>query len=284
MFDEISEPSKTAVWAGEEFAQEPGDNSAAFSVRFLGPNEILFETGDIKTCLYRVESGAVALHGQRWNGYHAVIDFAFPGDLVGLGFLDSHACCARAVAETKLTCLPLESQSRAIDGNTKAQQKLHEAIEREFEFHRALLVESCQQSSLKRVAAFLVSLSRMNGREGRDPWTVADACPSGFVAELLGLDVESLAAHLAELEQRGLIEPCPHSGLRLKDVNALEEVARAVCDPVPLGRRESQVLNRERAAAPRKGTSIQERCRFSGGRSNGGRAALRDVGSLGSSV
>jgi CRP/FNR family transcriptional regulator len=253
MFDEILEPPKTAAWAGEEPAYEPGDNSAAFSGRLLGPDEILFETGDIKTCLYRVESGAVALHEQRWNGYHAVIDFAFPGDLVGLGFLDSHACCARALAETKLTRLPLESQSRAIKDNAKAQQKLHEAIEREFEFRRALFVGSCQQSPLKRVAAFLVSLSRMNAREGRDPWMVADACPSGFVAELLGLDVRSLAAHLAELERRGLIEPCPHSGLRLKDVNALEEVARADSVPVPLDRREAQVLDRERAAAPRKG-------------------------------
>lgn len=141
------------------------------------------------------------------------------------GFLDCHACGARAVVETRLNCLPLKAQSSAIEGNAKAQLKLDEAIEREFEFRRAVLVVSGQQSPLKRVAAFLISLSRMSAREGRDPWWVADSCPSGFVADLLGLNVESLVTLLAERERRGLIEACPRAGLRLKDIDALEEFA-----------------------------------------------------------
>ena len=32
--------------------------------RVLAPNEFLFRTGDAKTCLYRVNSGAVCLYGQ----------------------------------------------------------------------------------------------------------------------------------------------------------------------------------------------------------------------------
>lgn len=176
-------------------------------------------------CLYRVEAGAVALY-RRGSGNKAVIDFAFPGDLVGLGSLDTHICSARAFGETKLTCLPLESQSREVAANAKAQLKLQDAIEREFEIRRAAHIEAGRQSPLVRVAAFLVSLSRTNRLEGRDPCVVDGA--ASFVADLLGLDVDALGAVLYELQQRGLVEPLPGGGLRIKDITALE---MAVCVP-----------------------------------------------------
>lgn len=223
MFSESLEP-RSGNWA-EEPGWGTGSNSANSSLLHLGANEILFETGDPRTCLYRVELGAVVLHEQRWNGHHGVIDFAFPGDLVGLGFLDTHSCCARAVIDTYLTCLPVEEQSRAVDGDGKAQAKLDEAIERDFEYRRSVALGSKRRSCLNRVAAFLVCMSRINAREGRDPRVVADSCTSEFVAELLGLKVEQLATLLLELRWKGLIQPCPGSGLQLKDIEALEELA-----------------------------------------------------------
>ena len=49
---------------------------------------------------------------------------------------------------------------------------------------------------LSRVAALLMSISRNNGYEGRDPHVMPDTLTSGFVADLLGLDIASLAALL----------------------------------------------------------------------------------------
>ena len=220
MFAEIAGPTiDVDVSAEEERAP------AASLVRTLRPNEILFWEGDEKTCLYRVDSGTVALYEARWNERGAVIDFAFEGDFVGLGFLTTHACSARALGDTQLTCLPLEAQSSATENNPKAQLKLDEAIEREFEYRRACLVELSEQSPLKRVAAFLVSLSRINADEGRDPQLVGDQCPCGFIADLLGMSVETLGILLIELEELGFIEACPPAGLRLKDIAALEELA-----------------------------------------------------------
>jgi CRP/FNR family transcriptional regulator len=220
-------PSRTNVRAREGASSSTGNwPEAPSTIRTLLPNEILFRTGDVKTCLYRVKSGAVALYEQPWDGDRTVIDFAFAGDLVGLGFLETHACEARAVAESELTLLPLEALAAAVEANPKAQAKLDDAIEREFEFRRASLVDNALHSPLTRVAAFLISASRINAHEGRDPRLVADSCSCGFVAEdLLGLSVESLSAVLAELEQRGLIEATPTAGLRLTDVTALEELA-----------------------------------------------------------
>jgi CRP/FNR family transcriptional regulator len=53
----------------------------------------------MKTYLYRVESGVICLYDPRWNGDKAHVDFIFPGDLVGLGFLQSHMLTARALVE-----------------------------------------------------------------------------------------------------------------------------------------------------------------------------------------
>ncbi len=229
MFAEIAASPALDVSAGEHGAP------SAPLVRNLRPNEILFREGEEKTCLYRVDSGTVALYEPRWDERGAVIDFAFEGDFIGLGFLATHTCSARALGETQLTCLPLEAQSRAIENNPKAQLKLDEAIEREFEYRRACLVESSEQSPLKRLAAFLVSLSRINAHEGRDPQLVGDQCPCGFIADLLGMSVETLGILLLEFEQLGLIEACPPAALRLKDIAALEEIASRPIAPVLSG-------------------------------------------------
>ena len=80
---------------------------------------------------------------------------------------------------------------------------------------------------LSRVAALLVSISRNNGYEGRDPHVMPDALTSGFVADLLGMDIASLAALLVDLRRRGLIDSGPSSALRLKDLAGLETLADA---------------------------------------------------------
>lgn len=80
---------------------------------------------------------------------------------------------------------------------------------------------------LARVAALLIAISRNNSYEGRDPTVVPEAMTSGFVADLLGVDIASLAAHLVELRERGLVDQQPSTGLRLKSIPGLEALADA---------------------------------------------------------
>ena len=77
---------------------------------------------------------------------------------------------------------------------------------------------------LARIAALLISISRNNGYEGRDPSVMPDALTSGFVADLLGIDIDELATLLVDLNRRGLVETCG-STLKLKDIPALEGLA-----------------------------------------------------------
>jgi len=96
-----------------------------------------------------------------------------------------------------------------------------------FEARRRALVCAGSRAPLERVAAFLVAISTNNRHEGREPSAIPDSLTCGFVAELLGFPIATLASLLKILEGRGLVAPGPRSGLRLKDLPALEKLARA---------------------------------------------------------
>jgi CRP/FNR family transcriptional regulator len=205
-------------------------NSAPFSsdegeVRSLAANELLFGVGEPKSKLYVVETGALAVYEPRRNGHRAVIEFAFPGDVDGLGFLNTYACSARATTETRVRCLPPSAQDRLNAGDPRTQSRLADAIEREIEFLRESSVRFSRQNPLGRLAAFLLTLSRENEQEGRDPTVLAQPLDCEVVADFLALSIERLGSLLVELERRGLIEPLGPHGLRLTNVAGLEGLA-----------------------------------------------------------
>jgi CRP/FNR family transcriptional regulator, anaerobic regulatory protein len=52
-------------------------------------------------------AGTICVYGPRWREDRSVVEFAFPGDFVGLGYLQTHTCSARAMLEARVTSLPL---------------------------------------------------------------------------------------------------------------------------------------------------------------------------------
>lgn len=192
--------------------------------RTLAAGEILFRPGDARSHVFRVETGALCLFKSMPDGSQAVIEFAFPGDLVGLGYLDSHVSAAQATMETTLRCLPRSALDPATVDDTQTRARLTAAIEREVAFLTDTLSRRAQPAPLQRIAALFVTLSRNNSYEGRDPAVITDSLKCGVVADYLQMDVDQLAAMLSDLEKRGLVEPCA-DGLRLKDLQALEALA-----------------------------------------------------------
>lgn len=83
------------------------------------------------------------------------------------------------------------------------------------------------RTAQQRLAALLFGISRNNSYEGRDPCLIPDSLTSGFVADLLGLDVSELAESLVELEHQGFVTQAQAGGLRLTNLRALESLADA---------------------------------------------------------
>jgi CRP/FNR family transcriptional regulator, anaerobic regulatory protein len=212
--------------SGRETAEavEPAGETSDCEVLTLRPGETLFREGDTRSHVYRVEQGALCLFKSRADGTQDIFEFAFPGDLVGLGYLDSHVSGAQAAVATSLICLSRTALDPSAERNARSRARLTAAIEREVTFLRESLLRSGHPNPLERVAALFVTLSRFNAYEGREPTMITDSLKCGVVAGYLNMSVDELAAQLSEMEARGLIEPCA-KGLRLKDLDGLEKIA-----------------------------------------------------------
>jgi CRP/FNR family transcriptional regulator, anaerobic regulatory protein len=211
---------------------EPRPSSGAFAharasgVRRLARGETLFHTGDDRDRLYRVERGALC-HYVRWDdGHHEVIEFAFPGDIIGFGHLAVHTSTAQAVAKTIVSPISEAEFERLLETDGQLAARFAAAGDREFDFMRVRSIESGRGNPTKRVAAFLAALARLNADEGRNPGVITEEFSSGAVAGHLNMTIGDLAQVLRQLESDGLVAS-DANGLRISDIDALEQYADA---------------------------------------------------------
>jgi CRP/FNR family transcriptional regulator len=196
-------------------------------VRSLARSEILFQTGDKRGKLYRVESGALC-HYLRWeDGRREIVEFAFPGDIVGFGHLRSYVSTAQAMVETTVSLVSEKEFDTLLDTDGQLAARFAAAGDREFDYLREVTVKADQGKPIERVASFLSALSHMSEVEGRDPTLVAGEITSGEVAEHLDLTMDMLVAALRELERRGMVTASANGRLQIRDLPALEKLAAA---------------------------------------------------------
>lgn len=195
------------------------------STRALVPDEALFGEGDARASLYRVETGAVCVWGTRTDGQREIVQMALAGDYVGFGYMPSQVFAARACLDTTVRCLPPESVDEIEKLDPTARAQFNEAINRELAFVRDSLVEAGRREPISRVASLLVALSRAGAQEGGDPAVISDTPACGVIADWIGMSIDALEGILCEMERRGLVEPCPPHGLRVRDIGALLELA-----------------------------------------------------------
>jgi CRP/FNR family transcriptional regulator len=194
----------------------------------IAANALLFRAGDPRTHLYRVESGAICLYETRRADRQAVIEFLFPGDYVGLGFLDKHHLSARAMLDSTVTYLPIDALAEVARTDPRAQAKLAQSVEREFEARRdELCGAAVQRHPIERVAALLVTSARTNVQQGRPAELIKDSWKCGVIADLLQLTLDDLTAILIDLQRRGLIAAAGED-LLLVDIPALDAMADGI--------------------------------------------------------
>ena len=218
-----TEPSTGSSACGA--TAEPASGAFDETVRTLAPLQLLVEAGQPRTRVFRLETGAVCSFRQLQDGRREVVDFAVAGDIVGLGSQDRHVWSAEAVAETRITCLPLSAQDGLVARDPAVRARLTRAIDRELVILRSELVEAGSGAPLIRVASYLLAVSGINASEGRHPEFIGDDMKCGATAEMLGFEIDELASHLVELARRSLLAFCPPHGLRLTDIPALERLA-----------------------------------------------------------
>ncbi len=194
-------------------------------IRLVRPREHVFTAGDARIHIYRVESGAICLYKIMPDGRRQVIDFAYPGDFIGLGAEQDYAFNAQALETVQLKSLPLATLSRLAGNDPDLGIKLYEAVSRELAAAQDHLFTVGQRSAAERVACFLVALSRRNARKGQDPALVQLPMTRADIADFLGLTIETVSRTLTKLRMNKIIDLKQCTLVRLLDISKLERLA-----------------------------------------------------------
>ena len=198
------------------------DQVPGATARELRAKEHVFFEGDHKTHVYLVESGAVSIYKVLVDGSRQVIDFALPGDLIGIGSNAEHINSAQATVATKLRRVSYDTLQRHAKTDPALAILLYEALSEELAAARDLLVTVGQRSASQRVAAFLLALSSRNRRYDKDPANIILPMTRSDIADFLGLTIETVSRTISSLKANGLIKLGRSAQVALLDLEALE--------------------------------------------------------------
>lgn len=199
--------------------------SAQCDKKDIALGEHIFNPGEHRH-VYQIESGAVS-HFQHWpDGRVEVIEFAFPGDTIGLGYLLDHTSSAVAMVDTVVSVMSTDILEQRLAVEDRLAISLANAGEREFEYLRAKSVSKTLLPPLQQLANYLLAIASIEKTEGRDTALIADEITSGFVASQLRMSIDTLSMALLSLRRSGILE-LSGNRLRIVDVDKLEAVAGA---------------------------------------------------------
>ena len=195
------------------------------SARTVNAKDHVFCEGDVATHVYRVEFGHVCIYRMLADGRRQVIDFAYPGDLIGLGDLGEHAASAQATERTRLSCYTLTSVWEQARHDIALGLKLYQAMAYELAAARDLLMTVSQRSACERVAGFLLALSRRNMRRGQDANEIVLPMTRTDIADFLGLTIETVSRTFTKFRVDGLIDLEQCILVTIRDHAGLQRVA-----------------------------------------------------------
>lgn len=174
------------------------------SERRLEPKEHVFCEGDPRAHVYRVEDGVIAIYKTLFDGRRRIIDFAYPGDFIGLGVLGEHIMSAQATCPAKVRCLSASALENLAETDASLALKLYKSVCQDLVAARSLLVTVGQRSAVERMAAFLLALHRRGAGDAGD--VIKLAMRRSDIADLLGLTIETVSRTLTKLREMGVIE------------------------------------------------------------------------------
>jgi len=191
--------------------------------RQFGRNEVIFNQGDPAGEVFKIVSGTVRLCRYMPDGRRYIIDFLFPGDLMGLVEGADLSVSAEAVTEVALHCYPRVCCDRLVEESPAMRTQLFSLISNDLAAaHQHLFVLGCQKAK-ERVASFLLRLAER-----------LDICSGDLlgltmgrqdIADHLGLTTETVCRMIACLRrERIVLVPNAHQ-LILNDFDALRVLA-----------------------------------------------------------
>jgi len=215
----------SSVFSDTDRSPQPVSRLRGQVSRVAQAREHVFFEGDKKDQVYQVETGVVCLYKTLSDGRRQILDFAYPGDLIGLGALDEHVYSAQAIMLTRLHVIPAGRLHEMACSDPQIGMQLYRALSQQLLAARDLLVTVGQRNATERLAALLCALSRNNERNGSNPLRIALPMTRADIADFLSLTIETVSRTFTKLRQAGYIDLAQASLVNIRDRQALERLA-----------------------------------------------------------
>jgi len=191
-------------------------------IRELNPGDYVYREGDLRTHIYRVERGAIAVFEARIRSVtNTGMIVQGKGGYVGLGFLERHIGNALAIVNSTLVFVSRAEVAVLRKHDPKLQLDHADAIDKDFEYRKSQVIYKGPLTPVRRLAAFLAAEAHLSEYEGCSPSSVADCLKPEIAGSLLGLDPDTFAMAVRELEGLGFVERNHAGGIRLKNIEGL---------------------------------------------------------------
>jgi CRP-like cAMP-binding protein len=170
------------------------------------PKQDIFSEGDGRRNVYMIESGAVCLYRVTAEGKRQIFDFAFNGDIIGLGTSSLYLHSAQAISRTALKSVPASKLHQLAACNPALALGLYQTLSSELDSMRDLLLAVGQCAALERLARFLLTISERNARNGKDPEILNVPMTRTDIADLLSMTIETASRMITKLRTSKVIE------------------------------------------------------------------------------
>ncbi len=208
-------------------ARDTGKNSMErASIRRFQSKEHVFCEGDPKTHVFQIEQGVVTIYQMLCDGRRQIVDFAYPGDFIGLGPNREHLFSAEATTATRVRCFNACLLDETAGHDPKLALQLYQAVSLELSAARALLVAIGQRSAIERVATFLLMLHQRTVAENGGDNILHLPMRRADIGDFLGLTIETVSRTITKLRLMGVIEVTHGTNIRITSLERLSALSQ----------------------------------------------------------
>lgn len=192
----------------------------------VAKNELLYKADAPFQSVYAVKSGAFKSFVLMEDGYEQIVDFHFPGELIGLeGVAMGHygfgvrALTPGSVCSMQMTDLPLNAPEML-----RFHQRLSEALSRKVHHCQGTFMLIGSQTAEQTLAIFLLGISERLAERGMPAYHFRLPMGREDIANYLGLANETVSRVLNRFQTQGIIAVRARD-TRLCDMPRLRDVA-----------------------------------------------------------
>jgi len=190
--------------------------------------DAIFRTNQEMEGIYAVKSGAIKTSIANEDGQEQVLEFHFPGDMLGFDAFNTghHSCDAIALEDTLLCKIPVNVFDNLCERLPGLRKELRRQVGKEIAHNQRLLLSLGQQQTDERLANFLLLVSKHYQSRGFSNKEFVLPMSRQDLSNYLGMAVETLSRIISRMTDDKIIK-VERRMVIISDIKKLESLAHS---------------------------------------------------------